>query len=127
MRRRLATSLGGAALLAVSAAAAAHGPAYVHPVGMYVEGRLHGDARSGCVWLADPGPPTQVDWPKGVTARFRPAVELVRGGTVLAQQGALIGGHVLSPTRPADGCPNEVKAAAVVGDIQLNPGLPGRH
>lgn len=124
MRRGLAFTLGGAALLAVSAAAVTHLPARVHPVGMYVEGRLHGDARSGCVWLADPGPPTQVVWPKGVTARFRPGVDLVRDGVVFAHEGALVGAHVLSPTQPTAGCPGEVKAAAVVGDVQLNPGLP---
>lgn len=126
MRRGLPVSIGVAVLLAVSAAAATHLPSHVHPVGMYVEGRLHGDARSGCVWLADPGPPTQVDWPKEVTARFRPGVELVRRGVVVAQEGAVVGGHVLSPTQPAAGCPREVKAAAVVGDVQLSPGPPKR-
>ena len=128
MRRSLAITVGGAALLGLTVAAArTHPPAYVHPVGMYVEGRLHGDARTGCVWLADPGPATQVRWPPGVTVRFGPQVQLVRGGHVVAGEGALLGTQVRSSTRPDAGCPTAVKAAVEGTNLQLGPGVPRRR
>lgn len=80
-------------------------------------GRLHGDPRSGCTWVADPSPPVEVRWAPNVTVRFAPTLELVQAGHVVAREGTLLAQPLYDRVPGTAHCPAGPSTSAFTTDV----------
>lgn len=108
--RSLGSLLGPAsAVMVVAVLAGCGGDPVGAPARRDVYGILHGDARTGCVWLVpggpgSPGAPFELAFPASVTARFTPTL-VVDAPTGQFRDGDTITAQILGPASASPDCP----------------------